>query len=162
MKRLYFICPQQRGQIDGSFWSLRHDGYFSEYFGEVGLPRGGPYTKGSVRGSNCHSSCCCLSELDLLGLHDFFHRNDPKIHTFRNKKTAFFLTLRKNYRKKRFHVAINCRAPLGSTSAIFGTRFRAQNAGKACLSNAPSAFQLTEFSSASLKASSGFVDIITS
>lgn len=32
----------------------------------LGLPRGGPYTTGSVRGSNCHFSCCRLSRLYLI------------------------------------------------------------------------------------------------
>jgi len=47
MKCLHFICPQQWGQIDGPFWSLRHFGYPCECF--RWLSRGGPYPRGSVR-----------------------------------------------------------------------------------------------------------------
>ena len=47
MKCLHLICPQQWGQIDGPFWSLRHFGYSCECF--RWLPRGGPYPRGPVR-----------------------------------------------------------------------------------------------------------------
>ena len=146
MKRLHLICTQQRGQIDGSFWRIRHDSYFSEYFGEVELPRGGPSTKGSVRGSNCHSSLCGLLELYLSVSHIFFYRNDLKMRTVRNKKRVYGYTLQNHGKKE-----ISCGHKLPGLarlnfgflrSALFSC---AQNAGKACSSNTPSAFQLNEF-----------------
>ena len=47
MKCLHLICPQQWGQIDGPFWSLRHFGYPCECF--QWLSRGGPYPRRPVR-----------------------------------------------------------------------------------------------------------------
>ena len=107
MKCLHFICPQQWGQIDGPFWSLRHFGYPCECF--RWLSRGGPYPRGSVRVrfSGWFSLDFLLSfEIVFTNECTFFLFFDNNGFVKSKSKTAQFSNRKKNH----FRGAVNCRA----------------------------------------------------